>query len=412
VGSRPLIARAIVVGPAPSPPAARVAGLSLWLRTLLALQDAGITEVVVHGVERAELPAEAEHDPRVKLRIVHGGEVPDGAALVVPLGCVWHVAVAKRLVATDAESRGPRGEGAPSAALWITPARELAATIATLARAERPAGELAAPRAPEFVTTVRDDASRRATQDLLFRALIKPTDGFVSRYLNRKLSMSVTRLLLNTSVTPNQMTLFAAVFGFAGALLAWRGATSWGYLVGATLLVQTQSVLDGCDGELARLKYLRSSSGEWLDQVLDDFVNIAYLVGIGHTLAAGDSWFARFAWPITLVTLASHTAYQIGLYVALVTKGRGRGSVTAIRWRGQGPPKAPPTAPWPRRWFVVKKLFEDAGRRDFFTFAYVPCALVGATWLAFGWHAFIATVSGLLTTSQWLFYGGPESAES
>ncbi len=407
----PVITRAVVVGPPSSPPSERIAGLSLWLRTVLALQDAGVRELVLAGIEPAELP-DVAGDPRVTVRVSTEPAAGE-AALVVPLGAVWHVGVAKRLARTDVARGSVVGEGAASAALWTAGEDAVAATVAALERGEQPSGaELAAPVAPEFVVRVEGDASRREAQRLLFRALIKPTDGFVSRHLNRALSMTVTRLLLDTPVTPNQMTVFAAIFGFAGAALAWRGATAWWVLVLATLLVQTQSVLDGCDGEIARLKYLRSASGEWLDQVLDDFVNIAYLVGIGHTLAQESSWFAPFAWPIALVTLVSHSAYQLGLYVALVTKGRGRGSVTAIRWRGQGPPKAPPTTPGGKRWFAVKKLFEDAGRRDFFTFFYVPCALLGFTWVAFSWHALIATLSGLLTTSQWLFYGGPESADT
>jgi len=217
----------------------------------------------------------------------------------------------------------------------------------------------------------------------------------------------VTRQLLPTAVSPNQMTLIAALIGLAGVFVAWPGAY-WRVLV-AALLVQTQSILDGCDGEIARLKHLHSSLGEWLDQVFDDVVNIGFLVAIGHALSLGGSWFAPFAWPVAMTALVLHTFYQVGLYAALWTKGGGRGSVTAIRWRGQGPPKAPPTTPAGKRWFAIKKLFEDAGRRDFFTFAYVPCALLGVVEVAFMWHAFIATISGVLTTSQWLLLGGPES---
>lgn len=404
------ITRAYLVGPPTSDLRAPVAGLSLFLRTLLQLQDAGIRQVSLRGVAAGTWPTEAQRDPRVELTVDEDEGEPVGPALVVPLGTVWHPNVGKRLAQQSLAPTALVAAGGTTSALYAAGTDAIGALVATVGRAERPDVACDAPTAPEFVVPTKDASDRRAAEKLLFRSLYKPTDGMVSRHLNRALSLRVTRLLLGTSVTPNQMTTFAALFGIAGVVVAWPGGF-W-QLVVASLLVQTQSVLDGCDGEIARLKFLRSRIGEWLDQVFDDFVNIGFLVAVGHALAHGDSWFAPYAWPITLVTLTLHSLYQIGLYVAFLTKGKGRGSVTAIRWRGQGPPKAPPTTVNGRRWFAVKKFFEDAGRRDFFTFAYVPCAVFGVIEVAFTWHAIIASMSGILTTSQWLFMGGPESAES
>ncbi|CAN5188152.1 hypothetical protein BH09MYX1_BH09MYX1_25730 [soil metagenome] len=406
-----MISRAYLIGPPSSDLGASVAGVPLFLRTLLHLQDAGVKRVTVRACASDAWPGAAARDRRVELVVDTEEDVtPTGPALVARLGSVWHPQVGKRLAHGDVADDEVRAAGERGSAIYVAGEEALPALIAALVKGETPTVTPEALTSPEFVITAKTSTDRRAAEKLLFRSLYKPTDGFVSRYLNRKLSLSVTRLLLSTSVTPNQMTFFAALFGIAGVITAWS-ADRW-QLVLATLLVQTQSVLDGCDGEIARLKHLRSGIGEWLDQVSDDFVNIGFLVAVAHSLSQNGSWFARFAWPIAMITLGSHTSYQIGLYAALWTKGGRRGSVTAIRWRGQGPPKAPPTTTAGKRWFFVKKLFEDAGRRDFFTFAYVPCALLGVTEIAFTWHAIIATMSGILTTSQWLFMGGPESADS
>lgn len=405
------IARAYLVGPTASDLGQPVAGVSLFLRTLLHLQDAGIKQAFVRECTPGAWTEKARRDPRLVLELdMDEKAAPTGPALVVPLGAVWHPAVGRRLARADLAPDELVAAGSASSAIYAAGESATADLVATLARGEMPSARREATTAPEFVITIREPSDRRDARAALFRSLFKPTDGMVSRYLNRRISMTVTRLLLSTPVTPNQMTFVAALFGIAGIALAWPGGR-W-QLVLAALLVQTQSVLDGCDGEIARLKHLRSWIGEWLDQVFDDFVNIAFLVAVGHALSNDGTWFSPFAWPIAMTALVLHTLYQIGLYAALWTKGNKRGSVTAIRWRGQGPPKAPPTTPAGRRWFVVKKLFEDAGRRDFFTFAYVPCALLGVTGVAFTWHAVIAAMSGVLTTSQWLFMGGPESAES
>lgn len=405
------IARAYLVGPAASDLGQPVAGVSLFLRTLLHLQDAGIKQAFVRECATGAWTEQARRDPRVVLELdTDDKAAPTGPALVVPLGAVWHPAVGRRLARSVLAADDLVAVGSASSSIYAAGEATTADVVATIARGETPSATREASASPEFVITIREPGDRREAVAALFRSLFKPTDGMVSRHLNRRLSMTVTRLLLSTSVTPNQMTFVAALFGIAGVALAWPGGR-W-QLVFAALLVQTQSVLDGCDGEIARLKHLRSWIGEWLDQVFDDFVNIAFLVAVGHALSHDGTWFSPFAWPIAMTALVLHTLYQIGLYVALWTKGNKRGSVTAIRWRGQGPPKAPPTTPAGRRWFFVKKLFEDAGRRDFFTFAYVPCALLGVTGVAFTWHAVIAAMSGVLTTSQWLFMGGPESAES
>ena len=45
----------------------------------------------------------------------------------------------------------------------------------------------------------------------LLRRLRKPTDGWVSRYLNRSISTRLSRWLVRTPITPNQMTLITFV---------------------------------------------------------------------------------------------------------------------------------------------------------------------------------------------------------
>lgn len=89
-------------------------------------------------------------------------------------------------------------------------------------------------------------------------------DGLVSRHFNRRLSRRMTRRLLDAPVTPNHVSLASFALAAAGALSILRGQKKTG---GA--LLQLSSVVDGCDGELARARLESSPQGGVLDAVLD-----------------------------------------------------------------------------------------------------------------------------------------------
>src|SRR3954471_9721857 len=114
------------------------------------------------------------------------------------------------------------------------------------------------------VDTPRDhrDGSRH-----LLRATGKPLDGAIAARLNRTLSQRVVTpalLALFPRITPNQVTLI----GFA-VVVAAAASFSMGSTVAAALLVALASVLDGSDGEVARLTHRSSPYGAFLDAVLD-----------------------------------------------------------------------------------------------------------------------------------------------
>lgn len=137
--------------------------------------------------------------------------------------------------------------------------------------AESPPPEVPFAFAPINVT---DEASHRTAERALFRALRKPADGFTSRYLNRYLSLPLSRFLVKTPLSPNQLSVAILAIGLSGAALAVRGDYA-GLLLGATAF-QAQSVLDGCDGEMSRVTYRGSLLGEWLDTLGDDVTNYCF----------------------------------------------------------------------------------------------------------------------------------------
>ena len=114
------------------------------------------------------------------------------------------------------------------------------------------------------VDTPRD--YRNGSRHIL-RVTGKPLDGAVAARLNRSLSQRVVTPALLAAfprITPNQVTLMAFAVAVAAAACFSVGAP-----IAAAVLVALASVLDGSDGEVARLTYRSSTYGGFLDAVLD-----------------------------------------------------------------------------------------------------------------------------------------------
>lgn len=216
---------------------------------------------------------------------------------------------------------------------------------------------------------VTDEQSRRQAEDAIFAELLRGDLGLVARHLNKPISFRITRYLLcRLPFTPNQVTLGAAAIGLFGCALVATGQR-WLVVLGL-LLAHLQSVLDGCDGELARVRFQQSAIGEWLDTIVDDGMNLFLVasigVGLGRATGSALPIIAGFA------TCAMLLTYNAVAYRELHRQGEG-GEVLKVRW-------------WFLRGRDVKDLVSQGGamgllstvaRRDFFVLAWLVLAALG-----------------------------------
>jgi phosphatidylglycerophosphate synthase len=136
--------------------------------------------------------------------------------------------------------------------------------------------------------TLHEDSYRRLESPLdsdetiswLMAAGPKSQDGFMARHFDRHISLAVSRRLLATPVTPNQMTVLSTALGLIGTAF-FLGSSRAAYVPGA-LLVWLHSVLDGCDGELARVRFQESAFGSDLDFWGDNLVHLALFTCLGY----------------------------------------------------------------------------------------------------------------------------------
>ncbi len=122
------------------------------------------------------------------------------------------------------------------------------------------------------------EALREAERRLMHEQGRKTRDGPVARHLNRPVSRWLSRYLVRTVVTPNQISLASLLLScIAGGLMAMGGYPA---LAAGGVLAQLASVVDGCDGEIARLKHSQSEFGAWFDAVLDRYADAILLFGL------------------------------------------------------------------------------------------------------------------------------------
>ncbi len=152
-------------------------------------------------------------------------------------------------------------------------------------------------------------ALNRAEKGLLRHLRDKQNDGPVSRFLNRPISAMLSRRLARTDLTPNQISLFSFFLSLiAAGLFVMRGYLP---LLFGGILAQSASIIDGCDGEVARLKYQTSEFGGWFDAVLDRYSDAFLLFGLTwHLLAETPSGLVLFTGFLAIIGsfMLSYTA--------------------------------------------------------------------------------------------------------
>jgi len=242
---------ALELDSAAADPCRVVAGLPLGLRLALDAQQGGAACIVLPSAAQAMRASLA--DGRLRIPVLE--RVPDGLRVLrVPANFVVHRGLFKSIAERDArDPESPRERDLSQGGLMHE-----------------------GPYVFEPIAVI-DERTAREAERRLFHALRKPQDGWTSRYLNRYISLAISRWLVKTPLRPNQVSVGILGVGLAGAWFAAQGG--YGNLLLGACLFQAQSVLDGCDGEMSRVTHRGSRTGEWLDTVGDDLTNYGFFAG-------------------------------------------------------------------------------------------------------------------------------------
>ena len=220
----------------------------------------------------------------------------------------------------------------------------------------------------------------------LNRWLVKPTDGVFAR-MNRRISIPISRQLIKFPITPNMVSLFTLGVSFAaGASYASGGY--WNTLLGAVLSVWA-SILDGCDGEVARLKLQASDFGCWLETACDYLYYLFIFAGmtIGLVRSSGNSGFS--VWGMVLLFGAAATML-LAWFERKRLSGKRPEQFLAVWQRNAESRLSNPL-------LYLGRKCEFIIRRCFLPYALLAFALLNLNWLALYMSAIGANVAWIIS---------------
>lgn len=270
----------------------RVAGLPLLQRSALAALRAGFAPVrVLATTQRAGVEALVRGDARLRrLELVTElSQIGEGCVAVLPSDCVVAASTLDRVRSVPADDCAVLFDGTGGAAILVCDAARLQSTtpgdaVAVLRLLEgvaRTAQHISLDGTPCLrVTSSADVARAEQALGARLRAESAASDGPLAHWIDRCLSLRISRwLVAHTQLRPNQITVIGTAVGLMAAAFLATGTYASG-VVGA-LLFWCAVVIDGCDGEVARLTFQDSAFGQKFDVITDNIVHAAIFLGLG-----------------------------------------------------------------------------------------------------------------------------------
>jgi len=383
----------------------RIAGLSVEQRAVRVAQRVGATRVLVVGDARDELTGwrAGRSCPVLVVRADQLVHPPLVAPLVAAAAPADGLAVA--VGADDRYAGAFLATGATSARVIAALARGDSDTaLAASATARVAHGDIA-----RHAIATPDE--RRAAHRMLYRILIKPQDNAITRVLYRPVSRPLTRLLVWTPITPNQISYLVAALVALGCWLTAHA--SMNMAIAGTAVILGAAYIDCCDGEIARLKLMSSRFGAWIDTIVDELTSVGYMVALGwHChLAYGRGYFGELGFDPWLAAIAVGVItfgwsvycvyYNIIVVVGSANSQDYAGNIDIVPGRQPNSVRLRPAAPapstdrGPRWWVAIATYAPYAVRRDFISWAALAIAALHASHILFIGFA----IGGLVTAA-------------
>jgi phosphatidylglycerophosphate synthase len=227
---------------------------------------------------------------------------------------------------------------------------------------------------------------KRDAIKLLTNEIRKNTPQWIARNINKRISLPISVVLARLRISPNTITVVNMLIGM-GASIGAAGRTYVGLLIGASLF-QLASIVDGCDGEVAKLTHRCTKFGQYIDSVSDNLALAGFMTGL----------------MIHLYRVHNHTPWAfvlggaqllgilivIGIMIRFLKKNTN--SASFVTYDKEFLQKLPDI--YPKFVIIFVKYSKYLLKKDFFSFMFLIFAIFGILPIAFYISIFV-TWSGV-----------------
>ncbi len=104
------------------------------------------------------------------------------------------------------------------------------------------------------------------------------TDSLLTHIFARPISRRISPSLVNTLITPMQVTIVGMIIGVASAFISLKGGIVFTFI--AAIGIEISHILDCVDGELARLSNRGSKFAATMDPISDRVKDICIIFAL------------------------------------------------------------------------------------------------------------------------------------
>lgn len=134
---------------------------------------------------------------------------------------------------------------------------------------------------PEMVNAflIKRHRDREVAEKFLTESIRHSTSGPVARHINKRFSLPLSLILSKLWISPNTITALNIIIGLFSGVFVADGHRYDVILLGAALF-QIASIVDGCDGEVAKLTFRCSKFGQYIDSISDNLSLGSFMTGL------------------------------------------------------------------------------------------------------------------------------------
>ena len=181
------------------------------------------------------------------------------------------------------------------------------------------------------IFTITKKADIKKATNKIVKTILDGTGGFISKKINKAVSIPISRLLVKTRIHPNYLTIVNIGIGLLSAYFMFLAANTssliYIYMVISGFLFQLASIFDGVDGEIAKYSFKFTKLGGYLDTLGDNLTLLLFLIASSYLNIVQVGGLIAL---ISVIVLFVSLALTVGVMLRFINTRTDSGSLVAF----------------------------------------------------------------------------------